>query len=72
MFIRLVKMCIVEVYLVFLKFKGRQRMARGILQWSIWGKYHWAKSEGNIKGEYEFIILPLFSFIVYGPAFPVF
>ena len=29
-------------------------------------------SEGNIKREYEFIVIPLFSFIIYGPAFPVY
>ena len=29
-------------------------------------------SEGNISGENEFIVIPLFSFIVDGLAFPTF
>ena len=27
---------------------------------------------GNVRGEYEFIVIPLFSFVAYGPVFPVY
>ena len=47
-------------------------MTRGILQWNIWGEYQRGISKGNIRGEYEFIVITLFSFIVYGHAFPVY
>ena len=66
MFISLVKMCIVEMYLVFLIF---------VLNWKEdkeWrGEYYSGIFGGNIKRESEFIVISLFSCVVYGPAFPV-
>ena len=58
-------MCIDEVYLMFLNFyfSGAK---------NITVEYMGGISEGNIKEEYEFIVIPLFSFIVYGPAFTVY
>ena len=36
------------------------------------GEYYWGIYGGNIREEYEFIVIPLFSFIVYGPASPIY
>ena len=73
MFKKFVKIFIVEVFLgvpfcfVFL-IRGKVRSGAG----NITLDYLWEILEGNISEEYEFVVIPLFLFIVYGPTFPVY
>ena len=53
-------MCIVEVYLVFLFFQIRRKIRSGAGNITV--EYLRRISEGNIRGEYEFIVMQFFSF----------